>query len=102
MRIPSPPEPAAPHLPSSGSPETSGDLNAFIDTSAAREFRQQLPSPYDYTALPHEQPAPAFQWGVLLANLGRAVVLMLAAYGLYALVVPLVAPSAPAPPPTRQ
>ncbi|MFQ3679474.1 MAG: hypothetical protein SNJ60_03055 [Pseudanabaenaceae cyanobacterium] len=82
--------------------EAPGDLNAFIDTSAAREFRQQLASPYDYTALPEEQPAPAFQWSVLLANLGRAIVLLLAAYGLYSLVMPLVMPSAPPPPATRQ
>jgi len=82
--------------------EAPGDLNAFIDTSAAREFRQQLASPYDYTALPNEQTAPAFQWRVLLASLGRAIVLLLAAYGLYSLMLPLIAPSPPPPPATRQ
>jgi len=82
--------------------EVPGDLNAFIDTSAAREFRQQLASPYDYTALPDEHTAPVFQWRVLLASLGRAIVLLLAAYGLYSLILPLVTPSAPSPPATRQ
>ncbi|MGQ9867125.1 MAG: hypothetical protein ACUVSQ_12750 [Pseudanabaenaceae cyanobacterium] len=94
--------PVAPHepLPERGeTTEVPGDLNAFIDTSAAREFRQQMASPYDYTALPDEPIAPPFQWSVLLTNLGRAIVLLLAAYGLYSLILPLVAPSAPPPPP---